>query len=302
VTSPHAYREAAYTPVPPSRRWWPLAAREATQLFRSRWGMLLYGLCLIPFLVRTVILMIVYGVLSFGLDALRNRLQSQPIARGGGPGPELDPRSLQFYAAQAIQPPAFVFVLLLTSMVVARAIARDRATNALELYWTRGISPAQYVLAKWAGGTLLVGSITVVAPFVLWLIAIFLAPDWSLLQNTAGGMAVLLGGLALATGILTAIGTLVSGAATTANGAIVAWTTIMVGGGAIAELLAAVLRVPELRSWVAPWTAFGVVVRDIAGLPQRNASVVGAWCCLGALLAWSAWRARKRLRMEDALA
>lgn len=301
MTSPHAYREAAYTPVPPSRRWWPLAAREATQLFRSRWGLLLYGLCLIPFLVRTVILMIVYGVLNFGPDALRDRLQSQPIARGG-PGPELDPRSLQFYASQALQPPAFVFVLLLTSMVVARAIARDRATNALELYWTRGISPAQYVLAKWAGGTLLVGSITVLAPFLLWVLAVFLAPDWSHLQNTAGGMVALLAALALATGILTAIGTFVSGAASTANGAIVVWTTVMVGGGAIAELLAGVLRIPELRSWVAPWTAFGVVVRDLADLPQRNASVVGAWCCLGALVAWSSWRARKRLRMEDALA
>lgn len=301
MSSPSTYREATFQPVPSGRRWWPLAAREASQLFRSRWGILLYGLCLIPFLVRAVILMIVYGVLSFGPDALRNRLQTQPIARGG-PGPELDPRSLQFYAAQAIQPPAFVFVLLLTSMVVARAIARDRTTNALELYWTRGISPAQYVLAKWAGGTLLVGSITVLAPFLLWTLAVFLAPDWSLLQNTAGGMAVLVAGLALATGVLTAIGTFVSGAAATANGAIVVWTTILVGGGAIAELLAAVLRAPELRSWVAPWTAFGVVVRDIAGLPQRNASVMGAWCCLGALLAWSCWRARKRLRMEDAIA
>jgi ABC-type transport system involved in multi-copper enzyme maturation permease subunit len=228
-------------------------------------------------------------------------MQTRPIA-AGGTNVELDPRRIGFYAAQALEPPAFVFILLLTSMVVARAIARDRATNALELYWTRGISPAQYVLAKWIGGTLLVGSITVCTPFVLWLLAVFLAPDWTLLQTTAVDMAVLLGGLALATGMLTAIGIFVSGAAATANGAIVVWTTILVGGGAIAELLAAVLRLPELRSWIAPWTAFGVVVRSIAGLNVRGASILGAWCCLGALLLWSFWRARKRLRMEVALA
>lgn len=301
MNAPYSYREASYTPVPASRRWWPLATREAAQLFRSRWGILLYGLCLIPFLVRTVILMIVFGVLNLGPESLRARLQTRPIAAGGA-NVELDPRRIGFYAAQALEPPAFVFILLLTSMVVARAIARDRATNALELYWTRGISPAQYVLAKWVGGTLLVGSITVFAPFVLWLLAVFLAPDWTLLQTTAGDMAVLIGGLALATGMLTAIGVFVSGAAATANGAIVVWTTILVGGGAIAELLAAVLRLPELRSWIAPWTAFGVTVRSIAGLNVRGASILGAWCCLGALLLWSFWRARKRLRMEDALA
>jgi hypothetical protein len=43
-------------------------------------------------------------------------------------------------------------------------------------------------------------------------------------------------------------------------------------------------------------------VRSIAGLNVRGASILGAWCCLGALLLWSFWRARKRLRMEDALA
>ncbi|MFN6193359.1 MAG: ABC transporter permease [Planctomycetota bacterium] len=296
----HAYRTVAYTPVASLRRWWPLAAVEAAQLFRSRWGLLLFGLCLIPLLVRTVVLMIVYGVLNLGPEAMRTRLLAPPIARGN-PGFSLDPRRIEFFAAPALEPPAFVFFLLLTSLVVARAIARDRATNALELYWTRGISPAQYVLGKLAGSLQVVGSITVLAPFVLWLTAVALAPDWTLLQDTAGGMAALLAGLAIATTVMVAIGIFVSGAAATANGAILTWTILLVGGGAIAELLAAVLRMPELRSWLAPWTAFGVVARAIAGLPARNASLPGAWCCLGGLLAWSIWRARKRLRMEDAL-
>jgi ABC-type transport system involved in multi-copper enzyme maturation permease subunit len=303
MTTPLDYRPAEYTPVPPSTRWWPLARREATSLFASRWGLLLYGLCLIPFLVRAVILMIVFGVLALGPEELRNRLQrprASVLITGSG-APTIDPRELAFYADQALRPPAFVFVLLLSSMVVARSIARDRMTNALELYWTRGISPAQYVLAKWLGGSLVVGSITVLAPFVLWLMAVFLAPDWTLLQQTAVGMARLLAALALATGALTAIGTLVSGAAATANGATVVWTIVMVGSVSVGELLAGVLRAPTLRSWTSIWEAFSVLVRALAGLTQRNASVVGACACLGGLLAWSWWRARRRLRMEDAI-
>jgi ABC-type transport system involved in multi-copper enzyme maturation permease subunit len=301
VTTPLNYRPADYVPVPPATRWWPLARREATSLFASRWGILLYGLCLIPFLVRAVILLILFGVLALGPEELRTRLQQPPVVRGGPGMASLDPRMLAFYADQALRPPAFVFVLLLSSMVVARSIARDRMTNALELYWTRGISPGQYVFAKWFGGSLIVGSITVLAPFVLWLMAVFLAPDWTLLQQTAGGMARLLAALALATGALTAIGTFVSGAAATANGATVVWTIVMVGSVSVGELLAGVLRTPTLRSWTSIWEAFGVLVRAIAGVPQRNVSEIGACACLGGLLAWSWWRGRRRLRMEDAI-
>ena len=74
MSQPLAYRTIAYTPVPAWRRWWPLARREAGALFASRWGIVLYVLALIPLLVRTVILLIVYG-LGLALTVLR-RLSS----------------------------------------------------------------------------------------------------------------------------------------------------------------------------------------------------------------------------------
>ena len=93
---------------------------------------MLYALCFVPLLVRIVILLIIYGVLQFGPPAMRNRLASAPAA-GSGPGAMFDPRRVDFYVGVALDGPAMVFVLLLSSMVVARSIARDRATNALEL-------------------------------------------------------------------------------------------------------------------------------------------------------------------------
>lgn len=301
MTQPLAYRTIEYQPVPMWRRWWPLARREALSLFGSRWGNLLYVICLIPLFVRTVILMIIYGVLNFGPPALRTRLATAP-STGTGMGASFDPRRLDFYAGLALDPPALVFVLLLSSMVVARAIARDRTTNALELYWTRGIGPGAYVLAKWVGGLLVVGSITVLAPCVLWLLAVFLAEDWTLLTTTAVPMLLTLLALLFVTAVWTAIGTFVSAAAATANGATVLWTVLVVGSSAIGALLAGVLRTEWLRSCVSLWDAGAVVVRTIAGLPQRSVSVPGAFTLLGALLLWSWWRARRRLRLEEAMA
>lgn len=298
MSQPLRYRTVDYEPVRALWRWWPLARREATSLFTSRWGIALYALCFVPFLVRTVILLIVYGVLNFGPPALRNRLANGPAP---GPAAAMDPRHTDFYAGVALDPPALVFVLLLSSLVVARSIARDRTTNALELYWTRGITPGAYVLAKWVGGLIVVGSITVLAPLALWLLAVGLAEDWSLLTTTVGPMARALVGLLVVTGVWTAIGTFVSAAAHSANGATVVWTVLLVGSSAVGALLAGVMRSEWLRSCVSMWEAGATVVRAVADVPQRQVSVPGALFLLGGLLSWTWWRARRRMRLEEAL-
>ena len=71
-------------------------------------------------------------------------------------------------------------------------------------------------------------------------------------------------------------------------------------GGAVA--LSVVLREPWLRTCLSVWDAGGVVVRALAGLPQRNVSVPGAALVLTAVLLWTWWRARARLRLAEAIA
>ena len=99
----------------------------------------------------------------------------------------------------------------------------------------------------------------------------------------------------------TAIGTFVSAAAASANGATVLWTVLVIGSSAVGALLSGVMKAEWLRSCVSLWDAGAVVVRALADLPPRPGSVPGAFALLGALLLWSWWRARARLRLEEAL-
>ena len=280
------------------KRLWPLARQEMTTLFRTKWGVALFFVCLFPSLGRLVMLLIMFGVVDFGPRALRERLtENLP--------PDLDhinPARAAFYFETALSTmPGMVFFLMLTSMVVARCIARDRATNGLELYWTRGISPWGYVFGKWLGGFLLTASMTVLMPLVLWLAAWFLAKDPALLTATAGQFFLGLLGLALMTAIWTAIGALISAIASSANLAMVLWAMLIVGSSAVAFVLSRALGEPELRSCLSFWDAGRVVVRDLASLPQRNVSVGGAYVMLLALTTVLFALARRRMRVVEAL-
>ncbi len=280
------------------KRLWPLARQEMTTLFRTKWGVALFFVCLFPSLGRLVMLLIMFGVVDFGPRALRERLtENLP--------PDLDhinPARAAFYFETALSTmPGMVFFLMLTSMVVARCIARDRATNGLELYWTRGISPWGYVFGKWLGGFLLTASVTVLMPLVLWLAAWFLAKDSALLTATAGQFFLGLLGLALMTAIWTAIGALISAIASSANLAMVLWAMLIVGSSAVAFVRSRALGEPELRSCLSFWDAGRVVVRDLASLPQRNVSVGGAYGMLLALTTVLFALARRRMRVVEAL-
>jgi ABC-type transport system involved in multi-copper enzyme maturation permease subunit len=299
MNQPLSYRSSSYEPVPVWRRSWPLAWAEATSLFRTRWGVVVFCVCLLPVLIRLAMLLIMFGVVSFGPAALRNRLNT----RATGELASIDPRRVEFYVDPVLQVmPGMVFVLLLSSLVVARAIARDRTTNALELYWTRGITPWSYLFAKWLGGGLLIALLTVLAPFVLWLVAVFLAEDWTLFAETWLPLSGALAALALMTVVWTGMGIFLSAAAASPNGAMVAWISLLVGSSAVGVVLSVVLREPWLRTCLSVWDAGGVVVRALAGLPQRNVSVPGAAIVLTAVLLWTWWRARARLRLAEAIA
>lgn len=280
------------------RRLWPLARQEMMVLFRTKLGVALYFVCLFPSLGRLVMLLIMFGVLDFGPPTLTNRLQQNLP-------PSLDrinPERAEFYFEGSLSTmPGMIFFLLLTSMVVARCIARDRATNALELYWTRGISPWGYVFAKWLGGFLITASLTVGMPIVLWVTACFLAEDWSLLIDTAPQFFTGVVAIAVVTGIWTAIGTLLSAVCSSANLAMVAWSMLLVGSSALGFVLSRALGERTLRSCMSFWDAGRVIVRSIADLHQSDASVPGAFLMLGTLFVALLLLAKKRMRVVEAL-
>jgi ABC-type transport system involved in multi-copper enzyme maturation permease subunit len=298
VSQAHQYRALDCERTSGLRRIWPLARQEMLALFRTKWGVALYFVCLLPSVGRLVMLLIMFGVVDFGPQSLRDRMMGRlPPSMD-----HLNPERPAFYFEGALSTmPGMIFFLLLTSIVVARCVARDRATNALELYWTRGISPWGYVFGKWLGGFLITASMTVGMPLLLWVTACFLAEDWSLMSDTVAQFSIGLLGLALMTAIWTIIGTLISAISTSANFAMVAWSMLLVGSGAAGFVISRVLGEPSLRSCLSFWDAGRVIVRSIADLPQRDVSVAGAFLMLGSLQAVLLLVAQRRMRVVEAL-
>jgi len=290
------YRPAAYLPVPAFWRWWPLAWQEFLTLFRSKWGIAMFCVCLIPVAARLFVLMILYGVVNFGAGARGNLLsRSQALA-------QWDPLRPDFYVESVVTTfPGLPILVLLTASVTAGAVARDRATNALELFWTRGISPLQYVVAKWLGSMLLLMLVTVAGPLFLWLAAALLADDWTQLTSTLPFVPQMLGGLCGVTAIWTASCVLLSALCSSRNQAIVAWCLLMLGSSATANVTAVVFREPAIRSWLSLWDAGGVLARASAGVATRGAPVVPAAAFLAAVLLGLALLARRRLALQEAV-
>lgn len=278
-------------------RPWPLAEAEFRSLFRTAWGVALFLFCLFPGLARLVMLLIAFGVLNFGPSGLRARLENRSQFA------TLDPWRVDFYLEPVLSVmPGLVFLLLLSTLVVARTVARDRMVNALELYWTRGISPLGYVFGKWLGGFLLVGTITIAVPLTLWSTASLLADDWSLMSGTAAGMLRAAAALTLVTWIWTGMCLAISTLCNRPNTAMVAWCMLLVGSSAVGVVMANVLREPWLRSCLSVWEAGGVVVRAIAGISQRDASVPGAIVALAvtsAVLGLAAWTRLRRTEVNQ---
>ncbi len=290
----HHYRPLECERVSGFQRIWPLARQEMTALFRTKWGVALYFVCLLPSLARLVLLLIMLGAVDLGSRSVAGRM---PQAMD-----DMNPHRAAFYFEGSLSTmPGMIFFLLLTSVVVSRCVARDRATNALELYWTRGISPWGYVFGKWLGGFLLTASMTVGMPFLLWITGCLLAEDWSLMTDTFGQFAIGLFGIALMTAVWTAIGTLISAIAPNANLAMVAWSMLLVGSSAAGFVISQSLDESSLRSCLSFWDAGRVVVRSLADLPQRDVSLPGALLMLGSLFGGLLLFARRRMRVVEAL-
>lgn len=291
------YRDGQYPVVPAWRRWWPIATTEFGVLFRSKWGVAMFCLCLVPGVGRLVMLLILFGVVRF-VPGLKSR-----ISQGGDIA--LDPSRVDFYFEAVLSVmPGMVFALLLTSLVAARAVARDRVTNALELFWTRGISPGSYLFAKWIGCTKLLAVFTVVVPLTLWATALFLAEDTAPLLAIAPQFALALFAVTLVTGAWTGICVLVSATCAAPNTAMVVWSMLLVGSAAIGVVLASALHEPWLVSCLSLWDAGVVLVREIAGLPHRPRGVVspiGAAITLGSSLVVFWILARRRMRIAEAI-
>lgn len=292
------YRQADFVPEPAWRRLWPIAQHEFRGLFRGGWGVALFLLCILPSIVNLVILLIALGVLQFGgaPPGMRrmSRGMGEQIAR-------LLPDRIEFHVDAILQTsmPAF---LILVALLGSRAIAKDRASNALELYWTRGIGPRGYFLAKWFGTFLLLLLVAVVAPLLVWTTGVLVAEDWGFLQDTIGFMPRVLLGHAVLAALLAWIGITISAMAQTPNFASVLWLMLLAGSGAVAGVLTGLLDDPGWCRCVWLWQSLADFDRWLAGVPLAGGVAGNAAVALGGYLAALTLLALRRLRRQEAIA
>lgn len=287
------YRSESYESVKGWRRIWPLVWLEFGALFRGKWGTLLFVFCALPSLFRLFFLLVWTGALGFGagrmMDGRRGAMR------------EFLPSNREFYVETVVASQNGMFaMMLLMALATARVIAKDRAVNALEFYWTRGISPWGYFVAKWLGSTLLVGLLTVAAPVVLWVVGVLLAEDWSFFHETVGFMPRAVLGLVTFTVVLTLLCTLLSAITATANLATILWCLLLVGGWAVAQLISD-LSNERVESWLSIWGAAGALARWIAGISERQASVGGAGVFVVVAVVVLGLMARRNLRLQGAV-
>ena len=110
------------------RRWWPLARQEFAFLFRSKWGVAVFCVCMLPLIVKTFILMVRFGVVNLG--GLRANMISRAEAFASW-----DPMRPHFYVETVVTTfPGLPLLVLITATVTAGAVARDRMTCTSALY------------------------------------------------------------------------------------------------------------------------------------------------------------------------
>lgn len=289
------YRPKSYRPTSAWQRLQPLVRAERNVLFRSKWGIGTFLFSVSTLFVRLVILLGYLGLLPFA-GRLRDAADEVPPAMR-----MWIPTKVEFYVEQVVSMEQGFFVfLVLTAVATARTIAKDRATNALELYWTRGISPLGYFVGKWFGAFSLVGLVTVGGGILLWLVGSLFAEDWSYFLDTAKFMPQALLGLLTFTVVLTLLCVLLSAVCASANLATILWC-LLLGGSSAAEVVLRELMPGKQKVTVSVWDSAATVARAIAGIPHRGHSLVGAIWVLGGLLLALCWIARRRLRATEAI-
>lgn len=287
------YQSLSYEPTSWLRRVWALAWLEMRGLFRTRWGTILFLVCQIPLIRSLFILTIWAGFWSFG--------------GGGGPGldrmsPEFSPGHPAFYLAPAVSESGFVFVLLLTTLVSARSIAKDRAARGLEILWTRGIGPGGYFFGKWLGSFALVGIGTVIGPLAMWVFAQSASPDEDFVTASMVWLPRTMAASLFFTAALTGLATALSSMARSPNLASILWVVVVVGASAVARVFSRLFRGESWMRALSPWDAAKRTAEEIAGVTPRiefEPSVA-----IGAVVAYAAiifLLARRRLRTEEAV-
>ena len=297
------YSTLSYEPVAPLWRLWPLARMEFTKIFRSKKGLLVFLACIAFLIVKAVILWAYLGPESQQLG--RGMSMMENFSRG------MSPFRREFYLNHSTDW-GFLPFLLLTSLVGVRSIAGDKAVNALEILWTRGITPWGYFVGKWAGSLLLLAAAFFAGPLILWLYGMLTAPDGLYWEKTIEFMPQVLLALLLKCVVLSFLAVGFSALSSSTRVANFLWLLMILGTEALGQILTVISRAvrrsedvldPPWYRAICPWEAMKRIEENIAGVARPSDYAVWIACAsLGILVLFLVYRLRGQMRTVEAVA
>lgn len=280
------YTDLDYQPTPPWRRIAALARLEFQQLFRTRLGVLLFVVCCLYLVVFLVVMQFTLNTIGSATAARVGEGLRQGVAWS-------NPYQREFYMTYALEIGYFPY-LILSTLIGARAVSGDRAVNALEIYWTRGISPWGYFLGKWLGMSALLAAVFLLGPLLLWLLAFLSVADIEFLPQTLQFMPGVVAALGFKCLVLGLLPVCFSSFARSANATSFLWLLVHVGTWALSEVAELVHSNLERSGMVLgdkwypvinPWFATVRIESFLAGIHVPGFQVLPAFLALGALLA-----------------
>ena len=293
------YRQLSYEPTAMVERLWPIARMEFRSLFKHRLGILGFLLCQGPAIGSLVILMIQLGVwrLSGGDEAMAMRSALVPFDQDS----RANPFSVLFFIDPVIRESQIPFIVL-TFLVSCRAIVKDRAANALEIYWTRGITPMGYFLAKWCGSFLLLGVGFIALPALLWLIGILMAPDSAMWDATIGFMPRALLSLSLFTMLMSGLAVGFSALGRSPNFSSILLLFLIIGSSVFGQVLSRVFRGQLWLRAISPWDAAKRLVEWGSGATSSDGDPIwSALMVLGIIVGLLGVVVMRRIRLGEAV-
>ncbi|MFO1051269.1 MAG: hypothetical protein U1F36_03515 [Planctomycetota bacterium] len=249
------YRALDYQPTSMLRRLWALAVLDVRAPFRTKFGTILFLLCQLPGYAALVLLLIWSGFWQLG------NARNQAMHATGA----MSPTEVDFYLSCATSQQAFLTITTLVTFTVARAIAKDRASQAIEILWTRGITPIGYFAGRVLGAVCLLGLGIVVMPALLWVFAWINAVDGTFLSSTIAFLPRLFAALLFHTVAVAFLATAISCLPRTANVASILWAMLLVGGRSLGTMVTHFASDPVYRA-LGPWDDIRRVTEAIAGV------------------------------------
>lgn len=286
------YRTLNVPLQPTWRRLQALAVTSFKAPFARRMGLLAYLFTFLPGLGNLIFLLLTSGLITFGDSA------------GSGPSPAAqsiyDPTQARTYL-RLVTDQFVQFAFALTAWITCRAIARDRVAGALELLWTRGITPVGYFVAHWLGSFTLLALPTLGCQLLIYIVAYSTSADEEFLSNSFEPFLRAFAGSAVLLAVLTFLPLCISAIVSRAQLASILWIGGLLLLGAVSVIAGSIFRDVPGVGLIAPWRAMVELASQIAGTTEDDLLVesslsLGFWVVLLGSLAM------RRLRPTEALA